>query len=74
MIDRAEDLTIVPRRMRLMFRLFGIEHYVKVKQISDPSAGAKVAAGNSRGDEGRRPAAAPRIPSFQEQTFFYEIR
>jgi hypothetical protein len=72
-IDRAEDLAIVPRHVRLMFRLFGIEHYVKVKQISEPSAGAKVAAGNSRGDEGQ-PTPLTRVPSFQEQTFFYEIR
>jgi deazaflavin-dependent oxidoreductase (nitroreductase family) len=33
-IDRAEALAIVPCHVRLMFRLFGIEHYVKVKQIS----------------------------------------
>ena len=72
MLDRAEDLAIVPRHVRLMFRLFGIEHYVKVKQISEPSAGAKVAAGNSRGDEG--PPTLTRVPSFQEQAFFYEIR
>ncbi len=50
-IDRAEALAIVPRHARLMFRLFGIERYVKLKQISEPSAEATVAAGNSRGDE-----------------------
>ena len=51
-IDRAHALAIVPRHARLMFRLFGIESYVKVKRISEPSAEATVAADNSRGDEG----------------------
>jgi deazaflavin-dependent oxidoreductase (nitroreductase family) len=51
-IDREEALAIVPRHAQLMFKLFGIERYVKVKQLSEPSAEAKVAAGNSRGDEG----------------------
>jgi hypothetical protein len=35
-----------------MFRLFGIERYVKVKPIAEPSAEAKAAADNSRGEEG----------------------
>lgn len=51
-IDRAEALAIVPRHARLMFRLFGIERYVKVKQIAEPSAEAKAVAANSRGEEG----------------------
>jgi len=50
-IDRAHAFAIVPRYARLMFRLFGIERYVKVNQISEPSAEATVAAVNSRGDE-----------------------
>jgi hypothetical protein len=51
-IDRAHALAILPRHARLMLRLFGIERYVKVKRISEPSAEATAAAGNSRGDEG----------------------
>jgi hypothetical protein len=35
-----------------MFRLFGIERYVKVKPIAEPSAEAKAAEDNSRGEEG----------------------
>jgi deazaflavin-dependent oxidoreductase (nitroreductase family) len=44
-IDRAEALAIVSLHARLMFRVFGIERYVKVKQFSEPSAEAKLAAG-----------------------------
>jgi deazaflavin-dependent oxidoreductase (nitroreductase family) len=52
-IDRAHAFAIVPRHARLMFKLFGIERYVKMKQTSKPSAEAKAAADNSRGEEGQ---------------------
>ncbi len=73
-IDRAHAFAIVPRHARLMFRLFGIERYAKVKRISEPSAEAKAAAGNSRGDEGpptltreyRHSKSAPSSTSFGE--------
>jgi deazaflavin-dependent oxidoreductase (nitroreductase family) len=37
-IDQEEALAIVPRHARLMFKLFGIERYIKLKQMSEPSA------------------------------------
>jgi deazaflavin-dependent oxidoreductase (nitroreductase family) len=63
-IDRAHAFAIVPRHTRLMFRLFGIERYVQVKPIAQPSAEAKAAADSSRGDEGP-PTVTLEYPHFK---------
>ena len=60
-IDRAEALAIVPRHVRLMFRLFGIEHYVKVKQISGPSAGGRWQRAIAEATKGRQPLRASTV-------------